>query len=121
MSRGKKRCAGGRNRPADCLCELPCTLARVRARVFGAHIARMQDPTAELARIRRDVLGALWFPDDTPRIRNNLSIYNSNRVFQFSARHGAGQSTYSRSVLRRLRACTSSKRSRQSRNYQFRH
>jgi hypothetical protein len=40
----------------------------------------VQDPAAELARVRGDVLRALWFADDPPRIRDHLCVCTTSKA-----------------------------------------
>ena len=66
---------------SDRLGEIFRSLPRLRSRVFGAHVAGMEDSASELARVGRDVRRVVWFPRHTPRIVNDLLICVSVETF----------------------------------------
>ena len=63
--------------PANGLCELPRAPACFYARIFRTHVTRMQDPPAQLARVRRYVIRLCGFASDAPRVSYHLCVYSA--------------------------------------------
>ena len=72
--------------PSNRFCELFRPLSRFNGGVLGSHITRVEQATAELLGVGRDITRVLRLSHDAPGISNNLLVYRISQYKRIRAR-----------------------------------